>query len=431
MTAPFSELPAAIQWLFGLQKYGIKFGLSSTLNLLARLGVDHTRGEYLHIAGTNGKGSVAAMLSAILTAAGYKAALFTSPHLVRLNERFRLQEQDIGDERLLDLINRVRQVMEEAEPPTFFECVTAMAFLYFLEEGARPIILETGMGGRLDATNIVSPLVTVITNIALDHQEFLGHSLKEVAAEKAGIIKPGAPLITGARQGRVLEIFRRRCQEAQVPMYVADRHFRVRGQPPGRFTYFGLEWELHDLTVNLSGRHQYANAALALAALEVLVSRGYEIPEQAVRRGLLQVRWPGRLERLAADPRILLDGAHNPAAAGILARTLKSLKKSGRIFLVLGIMADKDMAGILAKLAPLAHTVICTRPRYFRAAPPEELAARVAAVGVPTLTAESVPEAIRRARELAGPKDHIVITGSLFTVGEAKAYLGGREGEPA
>jgi dihydrofolate synthase/folylpolyglutamate synthase len=431
MTAPFSELPAAIQWLFGLQKYGIKFGLSSTLNLLARLGLDHTRGEYLHIAGTNGKGSVAAMLSAILTAAGYKAALFTSPHLVRLNERFRLQEQDIGDDRLLGLINRVRQVMEEAEPPTFFECVTAMAFLYFLEEGARPIILETGMGGRLDATNIVSPLVTVITNIALDHQEFLGHSLKEVAAEKAGIIKAGAPLITGARQRRVLEIFRRRCQEAQVPMYVADRHFRVRGQPPGRFTYFGLEWELHDLTVNLSGRHQYANAALALAALEVLASRGYEIPEQAVRRGLLQVRWPGRLERLAADPRILLDGAHNPAAAGILARTLKSLKKSGRIFLVMGIMADKDMAGILAKLAPLAHTVICTRPRYFRAAPPEELAARVAAMGIPPLTAESVPEAIRRARELAGPKDHIVITGSLFTVGEAKAYLEGREGEPA
>lgn len=431
MRAPFTDLPTAIQWLFGLQKYGIKFGLSSTLNLLARLGLDHTRGEYLHIAGTNGKGSVAAMLSAILTAAGYPAALFTSPHLVRLNERFRLQEKDIEDLRLLALINRVHEVIDEAEPPTFFEFVTAMALLYFLEEGARPIILETGMGGRLDATNIVSPLVTVITNIAMDHEEFLGRTLKEVAAEKAGIIKPGAPLITGARQRRVLEIFRRRCQECQVPMYVADRHFRVRGRPPGRFTYYGLEWELHDLAVSLSGRHQYNNAALALAALEVLASRGYEIPEQAVRQGLLQVRWPGRLERLATDPRILLDGAHNPAAAVILARTLKNLKKSGRIFLILGIMADKDMAGILSKLVPVAHTVICTRPKYFRAARPEELAAQVAAFGVATETAESIPEAIRRARELAGSKDHLVITGSLYTVGEAKAYLEGVEGEPA
>ncbi len=431
MSTPFADLPTAIRWLFGLQKYGIKFGLSSTLNLLARLGLDHTRGEYLHIAGTNGKGSVAAMLSAILTAAGYPAALFTSPHLVRLNERFRLQEKDIGDARLLALINRVHEAVEEAEPPTFFEFVTAMALLYFLEEGARPIILETGMGGRLDATNIVSPLVTVITNIAMDHEEFLGGTLKEVAAEKAGIIKPGAPLITGARQRRVLEIFRRRCQECQVPMYVADRHFRVRGRPPGRFTYYGLEWELHDLSVNLSGRHQYNNAALALAALEVLASRGYEIPEQAVRRGLLSVRWPGRLERAAQDPRILLDGAHNPAAAGILARTLKNLKKSGQIILVVGVMADKDMAGILGKLVPLAHTVICTRPRYFRAARPEDLAAQAAAFGVATETAEGIPAAMQRARELAGPGDHIVITGSLYTVGEAKAFLEGVEGEPA
>mgnify|MGYP001144640423 CR=1 FL=1 len=420
---PFTDLPAAITWLFGLQKYGIKFGLSSTLNLLSRLGLDHSRGEYVHIAGTNGKGSVAAMLSAILTAAGYPAALFTSPHLVRLNERFRLAERDIDDARLLALINRVHGVIDETEPPTFFEFVTAMAFLYFLEEGARPIILETGMGGRLDATNIVSPLVSIITNISMDHQEFLGNTLKEVAAEKAGIIKPGAPLITGARQRRVLEIFSRRCQEVQVPMYVADRHFRVRGSPPGRFSYFGLGWEIPDLTVNLPGRHQYGNAALALAALEILARRGFDLPEAAIRRGLTQVRWPGRLERLASDPRILLDGAHNPAAAGILARTLKQLRKTGRLILVLGVMADKDVDGILKKLVPPAHTVICTRPRYFRATRPEDLAARVTALGGTPLTAASVPEAIRQARELAGDGDHIVITGSLYMVGEAKAFF--------
>ncbi len=423
MMAPFPELAPAVDWLFGLQKYGIKFGLSSTLNLLARLGLDYQRGDYLHIAGTNGKGSVAAMLSAVLTAAGYPAALFTSPHLVRLNERYRLREQDIGDDRLLDLINRVKGVIDEAEPPTFFEFVTAMALLYFLEEGARPIILEAGMGGRLDATNIVSPLVTVITNISMDHQEFLGHSLKEVAREKAGIIKAGAPLITGARQRRVLDIFARRCQELQVPMFVSDCNFRVRGSPSGRFLYQGLNGDLHDLTLNLAGHHQYGNAALALAALEVLAQRDFAIPEAAIRYGLSHTRWPGRLERLAQDPRILLDGAHNPASASALARTLKQMRKAHRFLLVMGVMADKDVDGILGKLVPLARTVIFTRPRYFRAAKPEDLAQRAARYRVPILTAPTVPEAIRRALELAGPADHMVITGSLYTVGEAKAYF--------
>ncbi len=423
MMTPFRELSEAIRWLFGLQQYGIKFGLSSTLNLLDRLRLDWKSADYLHIAGTNGKGSVAAMLSAVLTAADYPAALFTSPHLVRLNERFRLRDRDIGDSRLLDLINRVREAIDEGEPPTFFEFVTAMALLYFLEEGARPIILETGMGGRLDATNIVTPLVAIITNISMDHQEFLGRTLQEVAAEKAGIIKAGVPLITGARQHRVLTIFARRCAELKAPMYVAERNFRIKGTPQGRLTYHGLHGDLYELSLNLSGRHQYGNASLALAALEVLGQRGYAIPEAAIRQGLIHTRWPGRLERLAQDPRILLDGAHNPAGASMLARVLKPLKKKGRLILVTGVMADKDVDGILGKLVPLADMVIFTRPRYFRAADPATLAKRVAAAERPVLTEATIPDAIRRARELAGPADHIVITGSLYTVGEAKEYF--------
>jgi len=222
--AAFADLDRAQTWVFDLQKYGIKFGLSSTLSLLDRLGLPYDQGRYLHVAGTNGKGSVAAMLSAILTRAGYPVGLFTSPHLVRFEERFRLRDVDISAEGLLHLINRVREAIDEAEPPTFFEFAAAMAFLYFHEQGARPVILETGMGGRLDATNIVSPLVSIITNISLDHQFFLGETLSAIAGEKAGIIKNGAPLVTYARQKRVLNLFRERCREL---------HFKPAGRVNG------------------------------------------------------------------------------------------------------------------------------------------------------------------------------------------------------
>ncbi len=208
MTA-FPDLTQAIAWVFDLQKFGIKFGLSSTLDLLARLGLPYQEGRYLHIAGTNGKGSVAAMLSAVLNLAGYPVGLYTSPHLVSMRERFRLRDREIEADGLLYLINRVRAVVDAAEPPTFFEFVTAMAILYFLEEKADPIILETGMGGRLDATNIVPPQVAVITNISRDHQDYLGRGLLAIAGEKAGIIKAGAPLVTYATQKSVLELFRR------------------------------------------------------------------------------------------------------------------------------------------------------------------------------------------------------------------------------
>ncbi len=421
--SPFENLARAQAWVFDLQKYGIKFGLSSTLNLLARLGLPFEQGHYLHVAGTNGKGSVAAMLSAILTRAGYPVGLFTSPHLVRFEERFRLGDQDISAAGLLDLINQVREAIDETEPPTFFEFAAAMAFLYFHQQGARPVILETGMGGRLDATNIVTPLVSVITNISLDHQYFLGDTLSAIAREKAGIIKENVPLVTHAHQKRVLSIFRRRCQELHAPMYTGGEDFGTRAASPGRFSYAGLHGRLENLAINLSGRHQYRNAAVALAVVELLQDRGWAVPEEAIREGLARVRWPGRLERLAQDPRVILDGAHNPAAARSLARTLKKERLWGRRYLVTGIMADKEVHTILGSLLPLADTVIFTRPHYFRAAPPEDLARQAAAYNLEVLVEPEVSEAVRRARTLAGPQDQIVITGSLYTVGEALEYF--------
>ncbi len=421
--SPFENLARAQAWVFDLQKYGIKFGLSSTLNLLARLNLPYEQGHYLHLAGTNGKGSVAAMLSAILTRAGYPVGLFTSPHLVRFEERFRLRDQDITAPGLLNLINQVREAIDESEPPTFFEFAAAMAFLYFHRQGARPVILETGMGGRLDATNIVTPLVSVITNISLDHQYFLGNSLSAIAREKAGIIKAGVPLVTHAHQKRVLDIFRRRCQELHAPMYTGGVDFSTRAISRGRVSYAGLRRNLENLNINLEGSHQYRNAAVALAVVELLQDQGWPVPEEAIREGLAQVRWPGRLERLAQDPRIILDGAHNPAAARSLARTLGKEHIAGRRYLVTGIMADKDVPAILDSLLPLADTVIFTQPHYFRAAPPEDLVRLAEPYRVEVLTEPEVSGAVRRARTLAGPQDRIVITGSLYTVGEAMEYF--------
>jgi dihydrofolate synthase/folylpolyglutamate synthase len=423
MTA-FSDLARASAWVFDLQKYGIKFGLSSTLRLLKRLGLNHQRGRYLHIAGTNGKGSVAAMLSAILARAGYPVGLFTSPHLVEFQERYRLRDEEVSEAGLLALINEVRAAVDETEPPTFFEFAAAMAFLYFLQEGADPIILETGMGGRLDATNIVHPLVSVITNISKDHQDYLGDSLLAIAGEKAGIIKPGAPLVTSARQKRVVRLLQSRCQELGAPFYLGGVDFRTRGRR-GRFDYQGLELRLDSLSLSLTGRHQYRNAALALAVVELLRRDGFSISQEAIREGLRMTRWPGRLEQVPQDPRVLLDGAHNPAAARALAQTLKQTHMNGRLIMVLGIMADKDLETILARLLPLAQVAIFTQPRYFRAATPQDLAARAQPYNLETLTVPRVAEAVRRAQSLAGPQDKIVVTGSLYTVGEAKEYFEG------
>jgi dihydrofolate synthase/folylpolyglutamate synthase len=424
---PFANLAQATAWVFDLQKFGIKFGLSSTLDLLARLKLPYQEGRYLHIAGTNGKGSVAAMLSAVLTRAGYPVSLFTSPHLVDFTERFRLRDEDIGKGRLLALINEVRGAVDDAEPPTFFEFAAAMAFLYFFQEGANPIILETGMGGRLDATNIVEPLVSVITNINRDHQEHLGAGLTAIAGEKAGIIKPGTPLVTYARQKRVLDLLEQRCRELGAPLYLGGRDFKTRGRSGGRFSYRGTTKELDNLTLSLPGRHQYLNAAVALAVLEILDRQGYSIPEAAIREGLRRTRWPGRLEQVAQDPRVLLDGAHNPAAALTLAQALRRRQGNGRLLLVMGVMADKDVDTILARLLPLAQTVIFTQPRYFRAAATDDLARRAKSYNLETIQVPQVAAAVARAQALAGPADRIVVTGSLYTGGEAKEYFDSKQ----
>jgi len=425
-----------IEYLFALQKHGVKLGLGNTERLMDIMGNPHRRFRSVHVAGTNGKGSTAAFLTGMLLAAGYRVGLYTSPHLVSFTERIRINGVPITEGKVVELARRVREGYEgragdsglpPALNPTFFEVTTALAFTYFAEEAVDIAVIEVGMGGRLDATNVISPLVSVITNIDLEHTEFLGDTLELIAGEKAGIIKRNTPVVTGAVQPGVLQVIEREAARKAAPVFLLGREFRANHIRPGgeqQFTYRGMRMSLEGLGIVLLGRYQVDNACLALAAAECLHAAGVTITEDAVRKGLAQSRWEGRLERVARRPDIYLDGAHNPASARLLARAVAELRPAyGRLMLVVGILGDKDVSGILAELIPLADRVIVTRPDYARALDPDALAAKVRSLHPAVDTAGSVRQAIERAKSEAKADDLILITGSLYVVGDARAVL--------
>lgn len=419
-----SRYQDALDYLYGLQKYGIKFGLNSTENLLARLGNPHHRLRCIHIAGTNGKGSTAATLSSVLKQHGLRVGLYTSPHLVRFTERFRLDEKEAPAERVLEVFERVRQVVDDLEPPTFFEMVTAMAFQYFAEEKVDWAVIEVGMGGRLDATNVIRPQVSVITNVALEHEEYLGTTLAAITREKAGIIKHRVPVVTSARQPLVQAILKATCLQEEAPLYRLGKDFRVKRNADGSFRYTGLQRRFSSLTLNLAGWHQFHNTALALATLEVLEKEGaFTLNAETLREGLLEVFWPARLEVLQKEPVVILDGAHNPNGAECLRAALKRAYPDRRLHLVLGIMADKNIRGILNRLLPGAETAIFTQPQYARAADPETLRRFARPYLQRHYVIPDPAAAIRQAKSFAAAEDVICIAGSLYFAGEVKELL--------
>ena len=373
--------------------------------------------------GPTAKGRSGAMTTSILGRAGYRAGFYTSPHLVSFRERFTIGGDRIGRAEVVRLTERVRSVCAPEEPPTFFEFVTAMAFLYFKERGVDIAVMETGLGGRLDATNVARPLIGVITGIGLEHTEYLGPTLAHVAREKAGIIKPGMTVITGERRPHIRAIFEETARETGGRLLALGRDFKTRRTPDG-FDYWGEKGGMKGLTLGLPGPHQISNAALALSAVEQLGRHGFSITGEHIRAGLQSTSWPGRGEVFPGPPRLMLDGAHNPGAARALAGMLEQMDYD-RLLLVLGIMADKDIRRIMSPLLPLADRVFLTRPEYFRAADPETLAAVVREARGPVECIDRVPEALEAARAAAGPNDLVLVTGSLFTVGEARAYLTG------
>lgn len=412
-----------VEYLYRLESRGMKPGLERVAALLAALGNPQDSFRSIHVAGTNGKGSVCSFLSSVLTEAGYKTGLYTSPHLTRFNERISVGRRTITDRELVEAASEVRSAVRKSriEGITFFEFTTAMAFLHFRNKKVEMAVVETGMGGRLDATNLVKPAVSVITNIALDHTAWLGSTIREVAGEKAGIIKPGVPVVTGQGPGAALSVIRSAAKKNSSPLYVMGMDFRAEGEP-GSFSYSGLSGGLSGLRLSLLGAHQVKNAALALATVELLRAQGISIGAKEARAGLKAALWPGRFEILSRRPLVVLDGAHNPAGAAVLREAVSALRKK-RLILVIGMMSDKDMGGILRELVPMSDLVIATRPEGERSASVESVMAAASRYGKPVSWAEPVGKACKKALFLASPSDCVLVSGSLFTVAEGRRYL--------
>ncbi len=405
--------------MYGLRRFGIKLGLDVIRGILDAIGNPQDRFRSIHIAGTNGKGSVAATLDAVLRASGHSTGLYTSPHLVRFNERIAIDGTPIDDAEVVAGYEAVRTGNRSGRDPTFFEFSTAMAFHAFGSRGVEWAVIETGMGGRLDATNVLDPRVSVITNISLEHRSYLGDTIAAIAGEKAGIIKPGRPALTAATQPDALRVLEQTAQEKQAPLYRKGRDFRIRRKPDGTFHYFGDAHRWRNLRTALEGPHQADNAALALAACERLIESGVPISEDAIRSGLKGTRWPGRLEVVMKQPLVILDGAHNLMAARNLARYLEHRMKGRRLSLVIGILDDKPADAMLAALLPMADRVFVTQARIDRAIPAEVLARRAERRHADVTVIPDVARAVAAAVDGSGPQDAVCIAGSLYVVGEA------------
>jgi len=394
----------ALAWLYGLQRFGIKLGLENIRRLIDELGVDLSNARVIHVAGTNGKGSVCAMIDSICRAQKYRTGLFTSPHLVTFRERIRIDGEMISENEVAAGLTNIRKVVADWEPhPTFFEIATALALKHFAEAKIDIVILETGLGGRLDATNAVQSNVAVITPIALDHEKWLGDSLEKIANEKAGIIKAQTPVVSGLQLPEAEKVIRARATECEAPLQFVEQ---VYDKSP----------------IALRGEYQKVNAAIAIAATQ---AANVEIDKSAVTRGLATVEWPGRFQ--CWDKRTVIDGAHNPAAAKILVDTWREIFGDEPATLILAILSDKDLHGICEALAPIADSVLLPKIRSERAVSPKELAKVLSAItpSLPYSITDSLDKALHLARAKLNP---ILLTGSLHFAGEALAHL---RGEPA
>ena len=420
--------PDSVQFLYALgnEVKTAKLGLGRVSMLLEALGAPHRGGRIVHVAGTNGKGSTCALNEAALRAAGYRTGLFTSPHLLEPTERIRIDGAPVPRDLFTDAFRRVHEAAErliQAEAlelhPTYFETVTAMAFVLFRDLGAEWIVLETGLGGRLDATNVVLPVVATITPVDFDHEALLGSSLEAIAGEKAGILKPGVPAVFARQRAAAEEVLERRAAQLGVPV-TRTREWEVRDLTlqAGGSQFLARGRREVRITCPLAGEYQVENALTAVATLDLL-----GIPTAAIERGIAAARWPGRLERVAVRPDIVLDGAHNPAGARALAAYLDRFYAGRVAGLIFGAMRDKALQEIGGILFPRARRVLATAPAQTRAARPETI---VAMADHPDIRAvPDLASALALAREEAGPDDAIVIAGSLFLVGEAERLFGG------
>ena len=418
----------------GQEVHGLKWGLETTTKVLTRLGNPHLKYTTAIVAGTNGKGSTAAMLASILCQAGYRTGLYTSPHLVRVNERMRIDGAEISEADFARAFSDVRQAVESlleektlAQVPSFFEFLTATGFHYFAQAAANFVVLEVGMGGRLDATNVAQPRLAVITNVGLDHMEFLGSTLAEIAREKAGVIKPGTPVVSGCEPGDAARVIRQRCAETGAELLETDTLGRLSGlQSFGGHYLFNLTLvadSFSGLSCPLLGRFQVKNAVAAVTAAWRLGRDGFRMTPTAIVKGLESTSWPGRLERVLERPLVLLDGAHNPAAARVLADFIQEDLVGRRLRLVYASMRDKAIGEISEILFPLAEEVYLTRPHLPRAATPEEILATTQFRPKRLVIEPEPAAAVARACQASSGDDVVIIIGSLYLVGAVKKAL--------
>jgi len=406
----------------------IHYDLRRMDELLARLDNPHLKARTVHIAGTKGKGSVAAMVASALTASGYITGLYTSPHLHTFNERIRVDDRLISNEELVALVDRLKPEVEAVNEKatygqlTTFEIITALGFVYFEQKGVDLQVIEVGLGGRLDATNVVQPEICIITSISFDHTEVLGNTLAEIATEKAGIIKPNSIVITSPQADEVDKIIEKACLDCQAELVRVGSDVTWRGTG---FDYSQQSLQVqgklgsYELSIPLLGQHQLNNAATAVAALEILAGKGFHISVGSIANGLAKVDWPGRLQVLSRRPLVVVDGAHNTDSARKLKQSLEQYFDFDKAVLIIGVSSDKDIAGIISELVPLFDEVIATHSIHPRAMPTAPIVAEFRRQGVEAKETDDIAVALPLALNMVGEKDLICVSGSLFVVAGA------------
>ena len=419
----------AMRLIHATQRFGSRFGLESIRALLERLNKPQDKLKYVHVAGTNGKGSVCAYLTAMLRAAGLKVGLYISPFIQRFTERIQVNGEEISEEAIARITTQIKAAITDMEAaglpsPTEFDLVTAMGFAYFAEQGCDIVVLEVGLGGRLDSTNIIkAPEAAVITRLGYDHTEVLGNTLEKIASEKAGIIKPGCDVVLYPQPPEAETVFEEVCTERSARLHKIDlsgmrlTEFGLWGQ---RFTYTGFG----EYQISLLGEHQLGNAALALHTTRLLQGKGFPVTEEAIQNGLLSARWPGRMELVHINPFVLIDGAHNTQGAAALKRGLQQYFPGKPIIFLVGVLSDKDYGDMMREIAPLDVRFLTIAPESPRALPAEALAVHLSQYGKPVQAYAKLEDAIAEGLSLCGEDDVLCAFGSLYYIGKVRNYFG-------
>ncbi len=408
--------------IYKLGRFGIKLELDTISNILNQLDNPEKKYNLVHVAGTNGKGSTATYIASILQKAGFKTGIYTSPHLVQFNERIAINGRDISNDDVVNAYEAVNKVDTGERKATFFEIATAMGFYYFAKKSVQWAVIETGMGGRFDATNIIKPKVSVITNLSIEHTDYLGNTIKALAKEKGGIIKACTPVVTGVSQPSGLKVIKKIAKEKSSELYIYKKDFSARKNSGQHYyAYKGLKQNFNHLIKPLPGDHQKENLSLALAACELIFDN---LDENLVKEGLAITKWPGRLEHVQDKPLVIIDGAHNLKAARVLGKYLASTLKNRKLTLVLGILDDKPYEKMLESLVPCADNIIITKAKIDRSLEPSILKKAVQKItNNPVTIIKDVKKAVTHAIDISKYEDAVCIAGSLYVAGEAREKL--------